>query len=342
MILAFLCPLALFTTGQLNYSCPMLEQYKSAPYLERYSCLDKDAQELQSLKTESACKAGGNNTWVVSRSISCQAANDQLFAPSWATQDQNSKEYFQAKCCGAASCPAFDKASSMKGWMSPGAKYRTLYSVKYSDKECKRTKSFGTSFNYDRMNCGTVNAKQKLCKRCIGDVLNIALFPSGMDQSNFDDTKFASSAIAGTLIKVDSADRCANKCLVLGDMSLRIGWHVQDGPICGKGPSAECRDYYNVKGQRVLCYGSGDCTHPNNICSQGQCNAVTKRCETKSVSTKPASTQDGATTATTAVKDTTTTAAASDTTVASSGTTAAASGTVRMLVMVFVFVMGLL
>jgi len=319
----------------------MLEQYKNAPYLESYECRDKDGQEQQTLKTASACKAGGNYTWELTRSISCQAANDQLFVPSWATQDQDSKEYFQAKCCGAASCPVFDKASSMKGWMSPGAKYRTLYSVKYSDKECKRTKSFGTSLNYDRMNCGTVNAKQKLCKRCIGDVLNVALFPSGMDQSNFDDTKFASAAIAGTRIQVDSADRCANKCLVLGNISLRIGWHAKDGPICGKGPQAECRDYYNAKGQRVLCYGSGDCTHPNNICGQGQCITATKRC-----GTKPVSTQAGTTIATTPVKDTTVSGSTQD---GATSTTELASGTVRMLAMsgtvrmlAMVFIMGLL
>jgi len=137
-----------------------------------------------------------------------------------------------------ASCPEFDKASSIPGWMSAGAMYRTLYSVDYSDTECKAKAASGSSMNYNRLNCATKTNGQKLCKRCFGDVLNVALFPPGTDMTNFDDGKFVSEAVNGTRIQVDSSDRCATKCYVLGAMSLRIGWHANDGPICGQGPNA--------------------------------------------------------------------------------------------------------
>ena len=47
-----------------------------------------------------------------------------------------------------------------------------------------------------------------------------------------------------------------------------------------EGVQGSCQGHYNLEnGHFSLCIGDSDCTHPNNYCSEGKCNKLTKTCD---------------------------------------------------------------
>jgi hypothetical protein len=131
--------------------------------------------------------------------------------------------------------------------LEPGEFEKVVYSSLYQNGDCSGEYwGTGTSMNFEGLNCAPSPSNNgNICFRCINGTLSVSHFDNNGTIANINASNHEVYLEQATSTAfMNCADGCGYTCYKLGEqgqLSMRVGWHSSDQPLCSNAPEV-CPD----------------------------------------------------------------------------------------------------